>query len=195
MWPVKVLYITLHRSWPSGNSVFNCIHWFYPETDSLLWILMFAVFTLSCSQSRMNASWSHHSNEPLDINDTLPDVRTYTSSLIVLFPSLYSSSEAQHFIKGHGKVSVIPVEHIFINYPAIKPKRISIHVSSKFLLHITFVCVCVCVWWALISPLTHTFHFHSLLLSFQFYLILDSNQTAFEYSGTKIKLIIHAVEW
>ena len=94
MWPVKVLYITLHRLWPTGNSVFNHIHWFYPETDSLQWILMLGVFTLSCNQSRMDAVWIHHSNEPMDKSDTLPDVWTNCEriqSFLLYFSHYYIS--------------------------------------------------------------------------------------------------------
>ena len=80
----------------------------------------------------------------MDKSDILPDVRTHTSTRIVLFPLLYRSSEAQRVIKGYGKISVIAVEHIFVNYYALNSKRSSFRVTSKFL-YILRLCVCVCV--------------------------------------------------
>ena len=69
----------------------------------------------------------------MDKSGTLPDVRTHTSTLIVLSPFLYRCSEAQHVVKGHGKVIAIAVEHSFVNYYAVNSKRGNFYATSKFL--------------------------------------------------------------
>lgn len=154
MWPVTVMYIPWNRLWPSGNSVFNRVHWFYHETDSLLWILMLGVFTLNCSQLRMKLYELAIVTSPCTKAVPFSAVLTYTVSLIELFPLLYRCSKTQQVIKGYGKVSVIPVELIFVNYYPVNSKRNFLHVVSKFLVHVTYVSVSV--WWPPICTVNHT---------------------------------------